>query len=63
VVHREHGDNAELLARLDERCRNELLDSEERLELRDELRCLKRKLETAAETVDAFYSGLERIGS
>jgi hypothetical protein len=36
---------------------------EARLELRDRIRRLKRKLETAAETVDAIHSGLERMES
>jgi hypothetical protein len=36
---------------------------EARLELRDRIRRLKRELETAAETVDAIHSGLERMGS
>ena len=36
---------------------------EERLELGDRIRRLKRNLETAAETVDAQHSGLERMWS
>ncbi len=43
--------------------RNDLIGEEARLELRDEIRRLKRKLETPAETVDAIHSGLERMGS
>jgi hypothetical protein len=43
--------------------RNELMGEEARLELRDEIRRLKRKLETAEETVDAIHSGLERMES
>jgi hypothetical protein len=42
--------------------RNELMGEEARLELRDRIRRLKRKLETAEETVDAIHSGLERMG-
>jgi hypothetical protein len=53
----------DLLARLEDRYRNELMGEEARLELRDRIRRLKRKLETAAETVDAQHSGLERMGS
>jgi hypothetical protein len=52
-----------LLARLEDRYRNELTGEEERLELRDRTRRLKRKLETAEETVDAIHSGLERMES
>ena len=63
MIHREHGDkNAELLARLEERYKHELLGEEQRLELWDRTRRLNRKLETAAETVDALHSGLERMG-
>jgi hypothetical protein len=36
---------------------------EARLELWDRIRRMERKLETAAETVDAIHSGLERMGS
>jgi hypothetical protein len=43
--------------------RNELVGEEARLELRDRIRRLKRKLETAEETVDAIHSGLERMES
>ena len=43
--------------------RRELRGEEERLEFRDRIRRLKRKLETAAETVDAQHSGLERMRS
>ncbi len=50
------------LARLEDRYRNELMGEEERLELRDRVGGLKRKLESAAETVDAIHSGLERMG-
>jgi predicted RNase H-like nuclease (RuvC/YqgF family) len=53
----------DLLARLEDRYRNELTGEEERLQLRDRIRRLKRKLETAAETVDAIHSGLERMES
>ena len=52
-----------LLARLEDRYRNELMGKEERLQLRDRIRRLKRKLETAEETVDAIHSGLERMES
>ena len=53
MIHREHGDkNAELLARLEERYKHEPLGEDERLELWDRTRRLKRRLETAAETVD-----------
>jgi hypothetical protein len=54
---------ADLLARLEDLYHNELMGEEARLELRDRIRRLKRKLETAAETVDAIHSGLERMGS
>jgi len=53
----------DLLARLEDRYRNELMGEGARLELRDEIRRLKRKLETPAETVDAIHSGLERMES
>jgi predicted RNase H-like nuclease (RuvC/YqgF family) len=53
----------DLLTRLEDRYRNELTGEEERLELRDRIRRLKRKLETAEETVDAIHSGLERMES
>ena len=52
----------QLLVRLKDRYRNELMGEEARLELRDRIRRLKRKLETAAEKVDAIHSGLERMG-
>jgi hypothetical protein len=42
--------------------RNELIGGEARQELGDWIRRLKRKGETAAETVDAIHSGLERMG-
>jgi hypothetical protein len=50
------------LATLEERYKDELLDPDERLELRDRINRLKSKAETIAETVDAHYSGLERMG-
>ena len=43
--------------------RNELMGEAERLELRDRIGRMKRKLETAEETVDTIHSGLERMGS
>jgi HNH endonuclease len=43
--------------------RYEMMGEEARSEPRDRIRRLKRKLETAAETVDAIHSGLERTGS
>jgi hypothetical protein len=49
------------LAALEERYKHELLDLEERLELRDRIKQLKRKAETTGETVDAHHSGLERM--
>ena len=48
------------LRTLEDRYRNELIDEEERLELRDRILKLRRMLETAAETVDAHHSCLER---
>jgi predicted RNase H-like nuclease (RuvC/YqgF family) len=53
----------DLLAHLEDRYRNELMGKDERLQLRDRIRRLKRKLETAEETVDAIHSGLERMES
>ena len=53
----------QLLACLEDRYRNELVGEEVRLQLRDRIRRLNRKLETAAETVDSIHSGLERMGS
>lgn len=62
-VHRAYpAANAELIARLEERYRNELMGEEERLELWDRIKRLKRRAETHAETVDAQHSGLERMG-
>jgi hypothetical protein len=59
-VHRDdEAANAELLACLEDRYRNELVGEEERLELRDRLR---RKTETTGETVNTHHSGLERMG-
>jgi 5-methylcytosine-specific restriction endonuclease McrA len=40
----------------------ELVGEEERLELRDRINRLRRKAETAGETVDTHHSGLERMG-
>jgi hypothetical protein len=54
--------NAELLACLENRYRNQLMSEEERLEVRDRMNRLRRKAETIAETVDAHHSGLERMG-
>ena len=48
------------LRALEDRYRNELMDEQERLELRDRILKLRRKLETAAETVDVHHSCLER---
>ena len=63
-VHRDdEAANAELLACLEDRYRNELLSEEERLELRDRINQLRRKTETTGETVDAHHSGLEMMGS
>ena len=53
----------QLLACLEDLYRNELMGEEARLELRDRIRRLKRKLETVEETVDAIHSGLERMES
>ena len=62
-VHRDdEAANAELLACLEDRYRNDLMGEEERLELWDRLNRLRREAETAAETVDTHYSGLERMG-
>jgi hypothetical protein len=61
-VHRDdEAANAELLASLEDRYRNELLGEEDRLELRDRNNRLRRKAETTAETVDTHHSGLERM--
>ena len=63
-VHRDdEAANAELLACLEDRYRNELMDEEERLVLRDRINRLRRKVETTGETVDTHHSGLERMGS
>jgi hypothetical protein len=48
------------LRTLEDRYRNELMDEQERLELRDRILKLRRKLETASETVDTHHSCLER---
>ena len=62
-VHRdEEAANAELLASLEDRYRNELVGEEERLVLRDRINRLRRKAETTAEMVDPHQSGLERMG-
>jgi hypothetical protein len=62
-VHRDdEAANAELLACLENRYRNQLMSEEERLEVRDRMNRLRRKAETIAETVDAHHSGLERMG-
>jgi hypothetical protein len=62
-VHRDdEAANAELLACLEDRYRNQLLGEEERLELRDLINRLRRKTETTAETVDTHHFGLERMG-
>ena len=59
----ETAEERQLLARLEDRYRNEVMCEEARLKLRDRIRRLKRKLEAAAETVDAIHSGLERMES
>jgi hypothetical protein len=52
-----------ILAEAEERYLNELLDAEERLELRDRIARLKRRnAEPAAETLDAHHTGLDRLG-
>jgi hypothetical protein len=62
-VHRDdEAANADLLACLEDRYRNELMGEEERMEFRDRINRLRRKAETTAETVDAHHSGLERMG-
>jgi hypothetical protein len=43
------------------RFNNELLDDEERLEVLDRIKRLRRAVETGAETVDAVHSGLDRL--
>jgi hypothetical protein len=48
------------LRALKDRYRNELMDEQERCELRDRILKLGRKLETAAETVGAHHSCSER---
>ncbi len=53
----------QLLARLEDRYRSELMGEEERLELRERIGRMRRNLESATETVDAQHSGLERMGS
>jgi hypothetical protein len=63
-VHRDdEAANADLLACLEDRYRNELMGEEERMEFRDRINRLRRKAETTAETVDAHHSGLDRLGS
>jgi predicted RNase H-like nuclease (RuvC/YqgF family) len=59
----ETAEERQRLACLEDRYRNELTGEEERLQLRNRIRRLKRKLETAEETVDAIHSGLERMES
>jgi hypothetical protein len=59
----EAAEERQLLACLEDLYRNEFMGEEARLELRDRTMRLKRKLETAAETVDAIHSGLERMES
>jgi hypothetical protein len=49
------------LAALEERYKHELLNPDERLDLRDRINRLKGKAETTAETVDVHHSGLERM--
>jgi hypothetical protein len=61
------GEKAQRMARIlteaEERYRRELLDPEERLELRDRIARLKRRnTEAAAETLEAHHSGLDRLG-
>jgi hypothetical protein len=41
------------------RFNNELMDDEERLEVLDRIKWLRRAVETDAETVDGAHSGLE----
>ena len=48
------------LKEAEERFRHELLPDEERLELLDRIKRLRRAVETDAETVDAIHSGLDR---
>ena len=59
-VHRDH-EAANLLVCLEDLYRNELMGEEERLELRDLIKWIRRKVETTAETVDTHFSGLERM--
>ncbi len=49
------------LRALEDRYRNELTNEEERLELRERILKLRRKLEAPAETVEAHHSCLESL--
>jgi hypothetical protein len=49
------------LRALEDRYRNELMNEEERLELRERILKLRRKLEAHAETVEAHHSWLESL--
>ena len=59
----EHEELRTKIADLADKYRNELMTEEARLELRDLVRRLKRKLkeQADAEAVDAHHSGLERL--
>ncbi len=48
------------LKEAEERFRHELMDDEERLEVLDHVKRLRRAVETDADTVDAIHSGLDR---
>jgi hypothetical protein len=49
-----------ILAEAVHRYNNELMDDQERLEVLDRIKRLRRAVETNAETVDAVHSGLDR---
>ena len=49
------------LRALEDHYRNELMNEEERLELRERILLSRRKLEAPAETVDAHHSCLESL--
>lgn len=59
----EHEELRTKIAKLADRYRNELMDEGARLELRDLVRRLKRKLreEADVEATEVHYSGLEKL--
>ena len=49
-----------ILEEAETRYRHELMDDQDRLEVLDRIRRLRRAIETNTETVDAIHSGLDR---